>query len=61
MDQKKIALMAKEFAKDIKSEDDLAAFSRQLVKLTVETALNAELEALSFPKSADTINNKFLI
>jgi len=35
--------MAAELAKDIKSEKDLGALTQQLVKLTVETALNAEL------------------
>ena len=33
--------MAAELAKDIKSERDLGALTQQLVKLTVETALNA--------------------
>jgi transposase-like protein len=44
MDHKKLKAMAKELAKDLKTQDDLAALSRELVKLTVETALNAELE-----------------
>jgi transposase-like protein len=44
MDKKKLEALAKELAKDVKSQDDLAEISRQLVKLTVETALNAELD-----------------
>ena len=44
MDQKQLKAIAKELAKDIKSEKDLGELSRQLVKLTVETALNAELD-----------------
>lgn len=35
--------LAKEFAKNLKTEADLNAFSKALKKLTVETALNAEL------------------
>jgi len=44
MDDKKLEALAKELAKDIKSEKDLSALSRRLVKLTVETTLNAEIE-----------------
>ncbi len=44
MDDKKLEALAKELAKDIKSEKDLSTLSRRLVKLTVETALNAEIE-----------------
>ena len=45
MDDKKLEALAKELAKDIKSGKDLSAlFSTRLVKLTVETALNAEIE-----------------
>ena len=44
MDQEKLQALAKELAKDIKSEKDLGELSQQLVKLTVETALNAELD-----------------
>ena len=36
--------LATELAKHIKSEQDIAALSRQLLKLTVESALKAELE-----------------
>ena len=41
LDQEKLKAMAAELAKDIKSERDLGALTQQLVKLTVETALNA--------------------
>ena len=44
MEEKKLEALAKELAKDIKSEKDLSDLSRRLVKLTVETALNAEIE-----------------
>lgn len=45
VDQNKLKALADELAKDIKSEGDLGALTQQLVKLTVETALNAELDA----------------
>ncbi|CNK32968.1 transposase for the IS285 insertion element [Yersinia aldovae] len=43
MDEKKLKALAAELVKGIKTEADLNAFSRMLTKLTVETALNAEL------------------
>ncbi|HEN3334205.1 TPA: IS256 family transposase [Yersinia enterocolitica] len=43
MDDKKLKALAAELAKGLKTEADLNAFSRMLTKLTVETALNAEL------------------
>ena len=43
MDKKKLKAMVKELAKDVKSEKDLSALSGEIVKLTVETALNAEI------------------
>lgn len=43
MDEKKLKAFAAEFAKGIKTEADLNQFTRMLTKLTVETALNAEL------------------
>jgi len=36
--------LAKELAKNLKTEKDLSALSRELVKLTVETALGKEME-----------------
>lgn len=44
MDDARIKELAAELAKGIKTEADLAALSRQLLKTTVETALNAEME-----------------
>ena len=45
--------LAKELAKHLKTEADLSALSRQLMKLTVETALGAELEEhLGYAKHA---------
>lgn len=43
MDEKKLKALAAELAKGLKTEADLNQFSRMLTKLTVETALNAEL------------------
>ncbi|KKF36954.1 IS256 family transposase [Erwinia tracheiphila] len=43
MDEKKLKALAAELAKGLKTEAGLNQFSRMLTKLTVETALNAEL------------------
>ena len=45
MNQDKIKALALELAKDIKMPEDLAAFSSQLTKITVEAALSAEMQA----------------
>lgn len=45
MNQDKINALALELAKDIKTPEDLAAFSSQLTKITVEAALSAEMQA----------------
>ncbi|SST05366.1 mutator family transposase [Acinetobacter baumannii] len=51
MDEKKLKALAAEFAKGIKTEADLNQFTRMLTKLTVETALSAELtEHLGYEK-----------
>ena len=51
LDRKKLEELAKELAKDVKSQDDLSDLSRELLKMTVETALNAELDDhLGYPK-----------
>jgi transposase-like protein len=51
MNQDKLKALAAELAKDIKTEKDLGVLAQQLVKLTVETALNAELvEHLGYDK-----------
>ena len=53
MNQDKLKALVAELAKDIKTEKDLGALTQQLVKLTVETALNAELdEHLGYEKHA---------
>jgi transposase-like protein len=43
MDKKKLEAFAREAAKSIKTESDLNDFRQMLTKVTVETALNAEL------------------
>lgn len=43
MDHSQLMALAKEFAKNLKIDSDLNEFSKALKKLTVETALNAEL------------------
>lgn len=45
MDQDKLKALAAELAKGVKTEKDLGELTQQLVKLTVETALGAEMEA----------------
>ena len=53
MDQNKLKALAADLAKDIKSEKDLGTLTQQLIKLTVETALNAEMdEHLGYQKHA---------
>ena len=55
MDSTKLQALANELAKDIKTEADLNALSRELLKLTVETALSAELtEHLGYEKHGDS-------
>jgi transposase-like protein len=44
LDEAKMKALAAELAKDIKTEKDLGELTQQLVKMTVETALNAELD-----------------
>ena len=44
LDDKKLKAFAEELAKGIKTEKDLGDLTSQLVKLTVETALSAELD-----------------
>ena len=53
VDSTQLQALADELAKHIKTEQDIAALSRQLLKLTVESALNGELEAhLGYAKHA---------
>ncbi|KLU17020.1 hypothetical protein AFK69_04885 [Xenorhabdus sp. GDc328] len=59
MDDKQLQALAAELAKNLKTPDDLSQLSRFLKKLTVETALNAELTEHSAtgkitPKQAPT-------
>jgi len=44
MDEKAVRDLAKQIAKDIKTEEDLGDFTKLLRKITVETALEAEME-----------------
>jgi putative transposase len=44
MNKEKLKALAAEIAKDLKTPEDLSALSAQLTKITVEAALNAELE-----------------
>ncbi len=53
MDEKKLKAHAVELAEGLKTEADLNQFSSMLTKLTVETALNAELtDHLGYEKNA---------
>ena len=45
MNQEKIKQLAAELAKDLKTPEDLSKLSSELTKITVEAALNAELES----------------
>ncbi|MEN3808808.1 hypothetical protein ABDZ48_20910, partial [Aeromonas veronii] len=63
MDQDKLKALAAELAKDIKSEKDLGTLTQQLIKLTVETALNAEMDEhlgyeIHAPQGRGTGNNR---
>ena len=44
MNKEKLKALAAEIAKDLKTPENLSALSAQLTKLTVEAALNAELD-----------------
>ncbi len=44
LDNEKLKAMAKELAKDMKTDADLSEVIRQLTKLTIETALDAEMD-----------------
>jgi putative transposase len=61
MKKKDLQAIAEAAAKNIKTEDDLNVFRQMLTKITVETALNAELEDhLGFGKGeeSDAGNNR---
>jgi transposase-like protein len=62
-DRDKLQILAEELAKDIHTEEDLAALSRALLKLAVETALKAEMNKhLGYkkhdPKGHNSGNNR---
>lgn len=61
MKKKDLQAIAQEAAKNIKTEEDLNEFRQMLTKITVEAALNAELdEHLGFARheQSDTDNNR---
>ena len=58
MNKKELEAFAREAAKSIKTEKDLSDFSRMLKKITVETALNAELDDhLGYKRHETSTNN----
>lgn len=61
MDRKELEAFARKAAKSIKTEKDLSSFSQMLKKITVEAALNAELdEHLGYDKhqASDNTNSR---
>jgi transposase-like protein len=44
MKQEELKRLASELVKDVKTEKDLSALTSELVKLTVEAALSAEMD-----------------
>lgn len=55
MEHKQLEALAKELAKHLKTEADLKQLSQALLKITVEAALNAELDDhLGYDKHAKT-------
>jgi len=59
MKNEELHAIAQLAAKNIKTEDDLNDFRQMLTKITVEAALNAELdEHLGFPKHVSSNANK---
>lgn len=55
--KEELKALAKEAAKGIKTQEDLTEFRRMLTKITVEAALNAELDAhLGYDKHAQSDN-----
>jgi len=58
VDREKLKEIAKELAKGIKSEKDLSDLSREIVKMTVEAALGAEMEEhLGYAKHSSSGRN----
>jgi transposase-like protein len=61
MNKKELEAFAREAAKTIKTESDLNDFRQMLTKVTVETALNAELDdhlGYSKHQSSDSRNSR---
>lgn len=57
MNKNELEAFAREAAKSIKTEKDLNNFSQMLTKITVEAALNAELDNhLGYPKHEPSVN-----
>jgi len=55
MNEKELAKMANEFAKNIKTTDDLTSFTSMLTKQVIEAALGAEMEEhLGYSKNQQT-------
>lgn len=55
LDQNQLQSIAKELAKNVKTQEDLSNLSSMLVKMTVEAALSAEMEQhLGFAKNEPT-------
>jgi transposase-like protein len=60
MKKEEIEALAREAAKSIKTEKDLCDFSRMLKKITVETALNAELDNhLGYDRHQESDNSNY--
>ncbi|MCF6319835.1 MAG: IS256 family transposase [Proteobacteria bacterium] len=60
MKQKELEKLAQSLAKNIKTEADLSNFSSQLMKMTVEAALGAEMEDhLGYPKGQKSKNKNY--
>ena len=60
MNRKEVEAFAREAAKGLKTEKDLAEFSQMLTKITVEAALNAELdEHLGYDKHRQSLTNNY--
>ncbi len=58
MDKKALEAFAREAAKSIKTESDLNNFRKMLTKVTVETALNVEIdEHLGYEKYSQKPNS----
>ena len=60
MKKEDIQALAREAAKTIKTEKDLSDFSRMLKKITVETALNAELDDhLGYDRHQESVSSNY--